>query len=495
VQTTDAQVRKLMEEMSKHGLIGRAARKADMDRKTAGKYVRLGKLPSELKAPRTWRTRANPFEADWPWIEERLAVAPELEAKALFEALQERRPGQYPDGGVRTLQRHVKQWRALHGPDKEVFFSQQHRAGEAVQVDFTSANVLGVTIGRVLFAHLLCHVVLPHSNWQWVTVCLSESLLALKRGVQEALFRLGRRPEWLQTDNTSAATHRPTGGKREFNAEYRCFVEALGMKPRTTEIGAKEQNGDVEAANGALKRSLKQHLELRGSHDFDSVEAYEAWLGDICVRRNARRAEKVSAELASMVPMSTARLAEFHELDVPVTSWSTIRVLYNAYSVPSRLIGEWVRVRVYERTLEVWYADKQQLEIERLRGRHGHRIDYRHIIWSLVQKPGAFARYRYREELFPSLAFRRAYDAIFAEKPSLRGDLEYLRILHWAAATMESDVEAALECLLDDGQVPTAETVRDLMGGVTQSGPPMLDAYTVELGDYDALLGPKEVAS
>lgn len=57
-----------MEEMSKHGQIGRAALRADMDRKTARKYVQLGKLPSELKEPRTWRTRENPFEADWDWV-------------------------------------------------------------------------------------------------------------------------------------------------------------------------------------------------------------------------------------------------------------------------------------------------------------------------------------------------------------------------------------------------------------------------------------------
>jgi hypothetical protein len=495
VQTTDAQVRKLMEEMSKDGRIGRAAMKADMDRKTARKYVEVGKLPSELKQPRDWRTRPDPFVEDWPWVEQLLRDAPELEAKTLFEALLERHPDRYQEGQLRTLQRHIKQWRAMHGPDQEVFFAQAHRPGEAMQTDFTSANELGITIAGVAFAHLLCHMVLPYSNWEWLTVCSSESYLALKRGVQEALFRLGRRPEWHQTDNTSAATHKPTTGKRVFNDDYRDLIVYLGMKPRTTEVGAKEQNGDVEASNGAIKRWLEQRLLLRQSRDFDSVEEYETWLWQLLVRRNERRAAKLRDELAVMRPLEVARLAEFRELvDVPVTSWSTVRVLRNTYSVPSRLTNVRVRVHVYERSLEVWYGGKRQVELERLRGEGGHRINYRHIIWSLVQKPGAFARYRYRDDLFPTLVFRRAFDAIYERSPNVRGDVEYLRILHLAAATMESEVEAALECLLEAGEVPRADTVRALVVGDDAVELPAMEAYDVELGEYDGLLG-EEVAS
>ncbi|HHH28301.1 MAG TPA: IS21 family transposase [Polyangiaceae bacterium] len=276
-----------MEEIRKHGQVGRAAMKADMDPKTARKYAKLAKLPSELRRPeRTWRTRPDPFAEDWPWVEEMLTEAPELEAKTLFEALQTRHPERYHGGQLRTLQRRVKQWRAAKGPDKEVFFPQAHVPGEAMQTDFTHATELGITIAGVAFVHMLCHVVLPYSNWQWLTVCLSESYLALKRGVQTALFRLGRRTVWHQTDNTSAATHQPTTGKRVFNDDYRALMKHLGMKPRTITIGKKEQNGDVEAAHGALKRWLNQHLIMRGSRDFDSVEAYEQWLWSLLDRRN-----------------------------------------------------------------------------------------------------------------------------------------------------------------------------------------------------------------
>jgi hypothetical protein len=140
----DAQVRKMMEEMSKHGRIGLSSLRAGVDRKTARKYRRANKLPSELKEPREYRNRPDPFTPqDWKWIESQLQEAPGLETKILFEALQDRRPGQYQDGQLRTLQRHVKRWCAEHGPAREVFFPQEHRPGEAMQSDFTHCTELG----------------------------------------------------------------------------------------------------------------------------------------------------------------------------------------------------------------------------------------------------------------------------------------------------------------------------------------------------------------
>lgn len=483
----DAQVRKLMEEMAKHGEIGRAAMRADMDRKTARKYVQCGRLPSELKAPRTYRTRPDPFEADWPWVEQHLREAPGLEAKILFEALQRRRPGVYPDGQLRTLQRRIKQWRAEHGPEREVFFAQEHRPGEAMQVDFTSTNELGITIAGIAFAHLLCHVVFPYSNWEAVTVCLSESFLALKRGMQEALFRIGRVPQWAQTDNSTSATHDLRTGKRGFNDDYRELVEHLGMKPRTTAIGAKEQNGDVESSHGALKKRLEQELLLRGSRDFASEQDYESWIDEVVDRRNHNRRERFEHELQAMHEVATNRLAEFVELHARVTSWSTIRVKFCTYSVPSRLIGERVVVRLFERHLEIYYGGRLQFRVERLRGRQRHRINYRHVIWSLVQKPGAFERYRYREDLFPSLVFRRAYDAIRAERPNLEGDLQYLRILHLAAATLESEVEDVLAGLLEQRLVPDADRIKEAIGK-EEIAVPDLAPFEPELASFDALL-------
>jgi hypothetical protein len=169
-----------------------------------------------------------------------------------------------------------------------------------MQTDFTWAKELEITIGGESFDHLLCHSVLPHSNWQSAVPCLSESMLALRRGLQEALHRLGRVPEWHQTDNSTAATHDLRTGKRGFNAEYERLMDRFGMKPRTIGIGESHQNGDIEAGNGALKRRLEQHLLLRGDRDFPSVEAYETWLWEVCQQANALRSKRVFEERAAM---------------------------------------------------------------------------------------------------------------------------------------------------------------------------------------------------
>jgi len=477
-----------MEEMSKSGKISQAAMKAGLDRKTAGKYVREGKLPSEMPVAQPRRTRADPFEADWPDLARRLADAPELEAKTLFEWLREDKPSRYEPGQLRTLQRRVRDWRALHGPDKEVFFAQEHRPGEAMQTDFTWATELRITIQGELFIHMLCHPVLPYSNWEWATICHSESMAALRHGVQSALVRLGRVPDWHQTDNSSSATHKLTTGTRGFNEKYAALIRHFGMKPRTTGVGKKEQNGDVEALNGSLKRRLNQHLLMRGSRDFESVEAYQAWLQGVLLKANALRCKRVTEELATMRPLSVKCLPEYTEEDVKVSCWSTIRVKHNAYSVPSRLKDERLKVRLYEDRLEVYFKGVHQLTVERLLGRHGHTINYRHIIWSLVRKPGAFARYKYREDLFPTPVFRQAYDVLSEAVPSERqADIHYLRILHLAASTMESDVETALELLLEDGVVPEYERVKALVSPPKPKHPDVT-IPEVDLASYDGLL-------
>ncbi|MCP4547061.1 MAG: IS21 family transposase [bacterium] len=496
--TTDAQVRRLFEEMAKHSKIGLASMRSGMDRKTGRKYVKAGMFPSEMAKPRDWRTREDPFEKDWPEVERRLSDAPDLEAKTIFELLMEEFPDRYEPGQLRTFQRRVRRWRAASGPSKEVFFPQEHRPGEGMQTDFTWATELGITICGEPFAHMLCHSVLPYSNWEWASVCRSESMSALRKGVQSAVFRLGRVAKYHQTDHSTAATHKlkngedPGAGKRAsagrgFNDEYISLMDHLGMEPRTIKVGAKEQNGDVEAANGALKRRLEQHLLVRGRRDFESVEEYETWLSGVLKKANVLRSKRLAEELAMMRPLSVKRLPEYVEEDFQVSSWSTIRVKCNSYSVPSRLIGEKVKVRVYDDRLEVYYCGLHQLTMERLLGKKGHRINYRHIIRSLVRKPGAFARYKYRDDLFPSLVFRKAYDALqnfFSER---KADMEYLRILHLAAGTTEAEVEAALELLFEAGTAPEADEVKAL-AAPREPELPELAVPQVNLNDYDALL-------
>jgi hypothetical protein len=498
VKTTDAQVRKLMEEMTKHGRVGLAAMRAGMDRKTARSYLEGGKLPSELVEARNWRTHEDAFLAHWPELEVMLVDSPALEAKTLFEVLTEKYPGRYEDGQLRTLQRRVKAWRAERGPDKDVMLAQLHRPGEAAQTDFTWATELAVTIVGQLFVHMLCVFVLPYSNWRWASICLSESIASIRHGVQRALFQLGRVPEWHQTDNSTAATHRIPDGKsvttegsskRPFNEDYLAIMRHYGMKARTTEVGEKEQNGDVEAANGALKSALNQALLVRGSRDFDSRDAWQAFVDEVIRKANRGRGARVAEDMAAMRELNVAKLPEFVEQEFRVSDWSTVRVKHCAYSVPSRLIGEWVRVRIFEDRIVVRYAGKDELACDRLRGRNLRRIDYRHVIWSLVRKPGGFARYVYREEMFPSVVFRRAYDAIQTPHHGLKGDLEYLRILHLAASTLEADVEAALTLLLADGKPMTSDAIKLLVSATTTIDVPALTPEPVDLGAYDALLG------
>ena len=480
-----------MAQLSKNTPKGIAALRAGMDRGTARKYAKLGELPSSRPAPeRQYRTRPDPFVDDWVRLAQMLVDAPELEAKTLFEYLQATQAGRYQPGQLRTLQRHVERWRAQHGPERDVFFAQDHRAGEAAQTDFTWANELEITIAGSPLRHMLCHFVLPHSNWQWATVAYSESLLALRRGVQAALLQLGRRPKWHQTDNSTAATHELPTGKRGFNEDYLAMMKHLGMAPRTIGVGESEQNGDVEAANGALKRRLNQHLILRCSRDFETVDAYEMWVQSRCHLANTLRTVKVTAELAVMRELNPVKLCEHVDFDATVSSWSTIYIKQNVYSVPSRLIDQDVRVRVRERDIEVWFAGRCELKTERLLGRSGHRIDYRHIIWSMVRKPGAFACYRFREDLFPTTTFRRAYDALRAATTvEVKADVGYLRLLHLAASTLQVDVEAGIELLMAQGELPCADQVKVLMGKDKVAAAPDLPALVPDLREYDALLG------
>ena len=491
---TDQQVRRLMEEMAKKPDKSFAAMKAGMDRRTAAKYLELGKLPSELPPiERTWRTRENPFEQHWPEVENWLENAPELEGKFLFDRLCEKYPETYQENQVRTLQRHVKQWRALNGPDKEVFFSQQHYPGKLMQTDFTHMNSLGVTIRGEEFNHMLCHCVLTYSNWEWGRICFSESYEAIKLGVQSTLVKLGRVPERHRSDGTTAATHlleKGKMGRRDFNTEYKNLMDHFGMKPET--VNDPNHNADVESSHNVLKNRINQYLIFRGNRDFESRGEYESFIFSIMDKANTLRSKRLKEELAVMKELPVNRLPLYTETEEKVRPSSTVRLKKNVYSVPSRLIGERVTARVYEDKVYILYAGKLQLEVERLRGSGGKCINYRHIIWSLVNKPGAFENYKYRQELVPTIHFRKTYDALRGWYSPFIANKEYLRILYYAATTMESEVETALILLMEGGAMFSSDHVKELVGGKKQPALPMTSPR-VNLAEYDILL--KEAAS
>jgi len=484
-------------EHQKSGKIETAAMKAGVSRKTAAKYIGDGRLPSERCAPRDWRTRPDPFAAHWPEMEARLREAPELEAKALFEWMGEQHPGVYEPGQLRSFQRRLKQWRVLWGPGKEIYFAQDHRPGMRMSTDFTWMNELHITIRGEAFEHLLCHSVLSYSNWQWATICSSESFLSLQAGVQAALLKLGHVPAEHWTDHSTAATHEVAGdsdGRRDFNKSYRDLMEHLGMTPRTIQRGKPNENGDVESQNGVLKRRIKQHLLLRGTPDFDSQDLYRRFLEDVLHRANAPRRDHLGEELAAMRPFVAQLLPAYVEQRVRVSRYSTLQHDRKMYSVSSRLIGEEVTVRRYEEHLEVYYDGHLQERMPRLKGEKDHAINYRHIIEWLVRKPGAFQSYRFRQELFPTEVFRRSYDRLREACSERTADVEYLRILRQAARTMQTQTEQVLLELERRDLVPRWNLVLEFWPQ-PETLLPDLVALTADLNDYDSLFQGVEICS
>jgi hypothetical protein len=468
-----------------------SAAKANLkSRKTVAKYERLGQLPSELKKPRQYRTRSDPFGEDWPKLEQMLSEAPELKARTLFEWLCEQHPGKYQAGQVRTLQRRVADWRALN-QDKIAILEQVHRPGEVMQTDGTWLSELGVTIGGQSFKHLLIHCVLPYSNWEWGAIAQSESLLALQRGLHSSLLKLGQVPIYHQTDNSSAATaqvHGAQPGQRHYNQGYLDLLNHFGLKPLTTAIRSPQHNGDVETSNGSLKQALQQHLLLRGRRNFDSLAEYETFVGQVMNQRNQRRSERLAEELSVMKPLTAAALQPYQEMRVKVNRGSMIRVQANLYSVPAHLIGQQVTVRIYEWHLEVYYRQTQVERISRIVGTNKQQLNYRHLVDSLLRKPGGFRNYRYRQALFPSLIFRQTWDQLNQWYSDRQADLIYLRILHLAAKTLECDVADALRWLLATASHWNETDVEQMVQPNKSISVPPLSPLQIDLKQYDQLL-------
>ena len=486
---TDEQVRRLMQEMEKGTGKAQAADKAGMDEKTGRKYARENRLPSQMKADHDWRTRKDPFEEVWEsQIKERLGKAPKLEAKTLFDDLQERYPGKFGPGQLRTLQRKVKRWRAEEGPAKEVYFPQEHHPGVLAESDFTRMKTLAVTISGSVFDHLIYHFVLTYSNWETGTICYSESFESVSEGLQNALWELGGVPQEHQTDCLTAAV-RNTSGAKAFTDRYEALLRYYQMAGRKTNPSSPNENGDIESRNNHFKRSLDQALLLRGNRDFESRESYEAYLRAHMVKQNAKRVDRFTEEQRYLGALPAhGRLENTKRERVRVGPSSTIRVKHNTYSVNSRLVGEWVEARLYHERIEIWYGQKQVETIPRLRGEGNHHIQYRHIIDYLVRKPGAFRNYRYRSDMFPTIGFRICYDALKRQSP-LRADKEYLKILHLASQREELGVERAINHLMGNDEHLSAEAISAVLSGTTEL-PSMRDVAIdqIALTDYDDLL-------
>jgi hypothetical protein len=444
--------------------------------------LRSGLSPTERKAaaaPRG-RTRPDPLACGlWDRARSWLEASPELDAKALFEHLLTENPEWVASAGsaLRTFQRRAKQWRELHGPAKEIFFPQIREAGKLAQFDWTRVKEHDyiITIAGRPFEHLLTHLVLPYSNWQWAVPCASESSLSLRRGVQAGFWRLGGVTPVLQTDCSSAATHaiaREEKG-RTFNDDYVVFCRHLGVEPRTIHVSAPDENGDVEAAHRHLKRRIRNHLVLRGSFDFASEADYAVFIAQVCEKANNLRAGKVFEELALLKALPARRYPETQEVTAFVTRRGMTSVNKVPYTLPSRLVGTTLSVQVGERDLTFYHGSTIVLQCPKgTPERPG--INYRHLIDWLLKKPGAFARYEYRESLFPDICFRQAHAAL-ADHDEPRADKRYLQLLKLAAQGSETAVSEAIGACLRDNVVPLPERIEKRLARKAQRARSILE--------------------
>ena len=487
---TDAQVRQLRKHRMKGKTIEKAAARADMTPRTARKWLH-GALPSATERVRNYRTRQDPFESVSEEIGSLLDADKhgELQAKSILDELNCRHQGAFDRGLLRTLQRRVRSWRAENGPPKDVVFEQTHPPGRDGHVDFTHCTELQVTIGGVLFAHLLFHLRLAFSGWSWVELAFGETYEALVSGIQGGFRALGGVTENTVTDNLSAATHElRRGSGRALNARFKDLLEHFDTTSRRINVRKSNENGIVEKGHDLLKVALRQALIIRGDRDFVSISAYMEFVQDVVdTALNGGRKEKLAEERQHLKPLPSTLFPTYTKFTPKVRCWSTIAVSGHTYSVPSRLRGHQLDVRQYPNTIEIRLGGKLLETFPRLRGNRTARIDYRHIIWSLARKPGAFARYRFREELFPTLRFRRAYDALVIWRGE-RADVEYVRILLLAASTMESEVDAALELLLEQGERFDYAVVKATIGGASPDVP-TLDIGEPNYAVYDEMIG------
>jgi hypothetical protein len=452
-----------------------AAAKAGMSTKTARKYLKLGKLPQSEKDLRMHRTRKDPFEIHWEEIEAMLIESPEFQAKTLLQYLINRYPNIYTQGHLRTLQRRVQQHRAQHGKGKPVIFLQDIQPGRMSQSDWTVMDSLGITLGGQLFSHRLFHFMLPYSQWEAVMICHTESFDTLTQGFEKAVFELGGSLPEHRTDNLSAATKK-LGNSRTFTDRWESFLSHYLVKPSRNNPGESHENGSVEKSHDTFKNAVKQHLLLRGSADFPDLACYEQFLSHIVERRNEGRRLRLQDEIPFFLPLPDRRWQDPVTFSVRVSPSSTIQVLNCTYSVPSRLISYSLIVRVYPDLVALYYGQKMLLTMPRIEA--GVRIDYRHIIDSLVRKPGAFAHYQYRDCLFPTPLFRWAFDELSTIKPTC-GHKDYLKILQYAKLHGEAQVIAALELCYESHLCPESAQIESYLKA------PSFPAVTVNVNAPD----------
>src|SRR5262249_9802539 len=143
-----------------------------------------------------------------------------------------------------------------------------------------------------------------------------------------------------------------TEEREEWTQRYQALMAHYGMQPTWNNTGIAHENGDVEQSHRRFKQAVDQALRVRGSRDFPDRAAYERFLAELVRQRNQTRKQRWNHEQQALQPLPQLPLSPCRELRVRVSRFSTIQVLGNCYSVPSRLIGTTLLVRVRAETLE-----------------------------------------------------------------------------------------------------------------------------------------------
>jgi transposase len=391
------------------------SRRLKMSEKTIRKYRDAGQLPSQIERPeRAYRTRTDPLAEFWDEIEGLLQADSRLKPYAILDWLKQKYNSSDDESYVtdsirRTLERRIGRWKLEHGVEQDVKFTQVHHAADVLAFDFVVLNSLKITIGGKPFDHMMFHGVFTYSNWEHVHLCHSESFEALSAGLQDTLHLAGGVPRRIRSDSLSAAIKNLSSDK-EFANAYRELLEHYGVRGHRINVRKPHENGDVESSHGHFKDALDQALRLRGSRDFASAEDYMALVRPLVSRRNASRDKRFREEVAAFGPLPLQRRSSCTSIPVTVKSDSVIRVKRNAYSVSSKYIGLKLEIRIHQDHLELWYRGECVEQLPRQFGYGKEAIDFRHVIDSLVRKPGAFINYKYANHMYPTTRFRMAYD-------------------------------------------------------------------------------------
>ena len=250
-----------------------------------------------------------------------LKSAPGIRAIAVLEEIRRRHPEIGP-GIRRTLERRMRTWRALVGPEQDVIFRQEHEPGRFGLSDFTDTSALGVTVAGVVLGDRLYHFRLGILGFEHAHVVLGgESFVALAEGLQNALWALGGAPREHRSDSLLAGILQLGPRRQEdLTLRYQGLMRHYGMIPTRNNLGVAHENGSIESSHGHLKKALEDALLLRGSRDFDDLDGDRRFVDEIVGRRNANNRKRIELERPALAPLPKRRTADYEEKIVIVTS-------------------------------------------------------------------------------------------------------------------------------------------------------------------------------